>query len=83
MLGQKVAAALAAAVEARGPFLVEKDDRFGGHGAAFGGAERQHIDAGLPGRFIGRRIQARQRIAQPRAVHVDAEPRLMGDRRQR
>ena len=49
---------------------VEEHHRLGRHRAALGGAEREHVDAGLPGDLGGARVQPHQRVGEARAVHV-------------
>ena len=70
------AAALAPVLHVGAALRIEEDHRLRAHRAALGGAERQRVDAGLPGGLGGRDVHARERIAEPRAVHVhgDAMP---------
>ena len=58
---------------------VEEHHRLGGERSALGGAERQRIDAGLPGRVRRRGIHARERVAEARAVDMHGEPVRMRD----
>jgi len=73
VLGQQVPAALAPLGHERGARRIEDHHGFGGERAAFGGAERQHIDAGLPGQLRRRRVETNQRIGKAGAVHVHGE----------
>ena len=58
---------------------VEEQHRFGGERTALGGAERERVDARLPGRLRRRCVHARQRIGEPRAVDMDRKPVRMRD----
>ena len=71
MLGQQMPGALAALGHVRGKLAVEEHHRLRRHGAALGGAERQHIDAGFPGDLGRARVHPHQRVGKARAVHVD------------
>ena len=77
-----MAAALAAELELARR-RIEEHHHLRGHRAVLGGAEAQHVDAGLP-RQLGRRAADEgQRIGEARAVHMQLEPvavRRRGDR---
>ena len=70
--------ALAAPLEIARHGRIEEHDRFGAERAVLGGAEREHIDAALPGRFGGRTTQVRQGIGEARAIHMHGKPMLPG-----
>jgi len=65
---------LAAALEPFRECAIEKDHRFRAQRAVLRGAERENVNAALPGCLRRRAAEARQRIREPRAVHVHVEP---------
>ena len=57
--------------------LAEQEDDLAAHRAGLGQAEGQHIDACLPAHLGGARAGRNQRIAKPRAIHMDPQTRRM------
>ena len=79
MLRGERAAALAAAQHVGAALRVEEDHSFRPHRAAFGGAKRERVDARLPGDLGKRDIHARERVADPRAIHMQRDAAFVRD----
>ena len=71
--------ALAALGHECGARGIEYHHRLGRHRATLGGAERQHVDARLPGGLRGRRVEPHQRVGEARAVHVHGKTAAVRD----
>jgi hypothetical protein len=65
-----MAGTLAPFAEKRGAGRIEHHHRLRRHRAAFGGAERQHVDAGLPGYLRRRGVEPHQSIVKPRKSNL-------------
>ena len=65
--------ALAPFAEKRGAGGIEHHHGLRRQRAALGGAERQHVDAGLPGHLRRRGVEPHQGIGEARAIHVHGE----------
>ena len=79
VLGEQMSAALAPLRHAGGARRIEEHDRLGRERAALGGPEREHVDAELPARVCGRKLLARERVGEPRAVDVEPQVLRMGE----
>jgi hypothetical protein len=79
VLGQKMPGALAPLRHMSRRGTIEEHHGFGGERTGFCCAERQHIDAGLPGDLSRARIHPHQRVGEARAVHVHLHAMGMRD----
>jgi hypothetical protein len=59
---------------------VKENDGFADRQANFSAAEAQDVDTRFPGKFAGWAAQCRDRVGQPGAVHVNANPKPPGQR---
>ena len=82
-LAGELPGALATELEVRHPGRIEEHHGFGIHAAILDDAERQHIDARLPGQLGRGHVLRDQRIRESRAVHMQGHAALMGDVGQR
>jgi hypothetical protein len=64
---------LAAVVEFLRHLFVEKHDCLADLSAVFRAAKAKHVDARLPGDFLGRDFERGHRVGKARAVHLDFE----------
>ncbi len=80
-LRPQVPALFTAPLEILGERRIEEHDRLGAERTVLGGAERQHVDAGFPGRRRGRYAEMAERIRETRAVHVDRQAMFTRHRR--
>src|SRR5262249_58323249 len=76
VLGNEMAATLAPLSEQSRGGWIEEDHRFGCQRAAFGGAERQHVDTAAPGHFGRCGIAPNERIGKAGAIHMDRKRSL-------
>ena len=74
---EQVPAALAPELELLGEIGVEEDHDLRAHRAVLGGAEAEHIDAGLPRQFGRRAIDVGEGVGETRAIHVELEALAM------
>ena len=80
---QEMPGALAAFAHESGTNGIENNHGFRRQRPAFGGAERQHVDAGPPSHLRRTGIEANERIGETRAVYMDGKPTFVRDLGQR
>ncbi len=77
--GGELAGLFAAVIKLLGEFQIEKHDGLADSDTIFGAAEAQHINAGLPGDFLGGDAEGGHGIGKAGAVHVQVEAEAFGD----
>src|SRR5258708_16906878 len=82
-LGSELPSLLAAVVKVLSEFGIEEQNRFPDSHPILGPTEAKHVNAALPGKVRRGTTKTRAGISEARPVHMEQQPGLLADGRQR